>query len=328
MDLGHLLTHLGKPDDPDLLVGFETSDDAGVYRVREDLALVQTVDLITPVCDDPYLFGQVAAANSISDVYAMGGRPLTVMNICCFPGTGVPDGVFEKILRGGYDKTREAGAVLVGGHTVRDAEMKYGLSVTGTIDPGRILRNAGARAGDALVLTKPIGTGLMIGGARKEIVDEAAFARALANMARLNAAAAELALEHGAGGCTDITGFGLAGHALGMARASNVAVRITWSALPRYEEALALAAQGVTTSVTASNRELAAGAIAFDAALDEPMRTLLFDPQTSGGLLIALPAARAGALVAALAARGETDAAVIGMALEPAGGGPRLDIVR
>jgi len=321
-----LLAGLKPVDDPDLLVGFDTSDDAGVYRVGENLALVQTVDLITPVCDDPYRYGQIAAANSLSDVYAMGGRPLTAMNICCFPGSGVPDGILDEILKGGWDKTREAGAVVVGGHTVRDQEMKFGLSVTGTVAPDRILRNSGARAGDALVLTKPIGTGLMIGGARKDLVDRARFDAALANMSRLNAAASELALSHGASGCTDITGFGLAGHALGMARASDVSMRLSWSAVPRYAECLDLVAQGVTTGVTDSNRAMAVGEVVFADGLDEPMRTLFFDPQTSGGLFISLPAGSAASLVEALKARGEIEAAVVGEVLGP--GGPRLDVVR
>jgi selenide, water dikinase len=312
VDLGHLLTHFARPDDPDLLVGFDTADDAGVYRVRDDLALVQTVDLITPVCDDPYRFGAVAAANALSDVYAMGGRPLTALNICCFPATGVPDGVFERILRGGWDKTREAGAVVVGGHTVRDQELKYGLAVTGTIDPARILRNTTAKPGDALVLTKPIGTGVMIQGSRKDLVPPERFERVVDRMARLNDVASELALSHGAHAATDVTGFGLAGHALEVARSSRVGIRVRAAALPCYEESLDLIARGVKTGVTESNRTLAGGDISFAGGIDEKMRGLFFDPQTSGGLLISLPAVRAGALVGALKARGVTEAAEVG----------------
>jgi selenide,water dikinase len=312
VELGHLLARFERSDDPNLLVGFDTSDDAGVYRVRDDLALVQTVDLITPVCDDPYLFGQVAAANSLSDVYAMGGKPLTALNVCCFPGSGVPDGVFAEILRGGWDKTREAGAVIVGGHTVRDAELKYGLAVTGTIDPHRILRNMGARSGDALVLTKPIGTGVMIAGAKKGLVSEQRFTAAAQTMAKLNDVSSVLALEHDATACTDITGFGLAGHALEIARGSGVGIRLRCSAVPRYEEALDLIERGMTTGVTDSNRSLAGGDIRFAAGIDDRMKTLFFDPQTSGGLLISLPAARAAALVSALVAREVADAALVG----------------
>lgn len=325
MDLGHLLTHLRGADNPDLLVGFDTADDAGVYRMREDLALVQTVDLITPVCDDPYLFGQVAAANSLSDVYAMGGRPLTALNICCFPPSGVPDGVFETILRGGHDKILEAGATLVGGHTVRDQELKYGLSVTGTIHPDRILRNAGARAGDALVLTKPIGTGVMITGSRRDLVTPEAFAKVVAAMARLNAAAADRALARGAGGCTDITGFGLAVHALQMARASGVGIRLRWGAIPRHAESLDLIARGVKTGVTESNRVMAGDAIRLDERLGEAERWLLFDPQTSGGLLIALPAGEAERLVRDLHAAGDPAAALVGEAF--AADPPALEVV-
>lgn len=312
MDLGHLLTHFERPDDPDLLVGFESSDDAGVYRVRDDLALVQTVDLITPICDDPYLFGQVAAANSLSDVYAMGGRPLTALNICCFPGSGVPDGIFERILRGGWDKTREAGALVVGGHTVRDQELKYGLSVTGTIDPFRILRNTGAKPGDALILTKPIGTGVMIQAARKGQVPADSFDHVVKTMARLNDAASEQALEHGATACTDITGFGLAGHTLEVARGSGVGIRLRCSDLPVYEQSLELIARGTTTGVTESNRALAGKDIRFIEPIDEPLKGLFFDPQTSGGLLISVPGGRADSLLAALKTRGVADASLIG----------------
>ena len=324
MDLGHLLSRLKAPTDPDLLVGFDTSDDAGVYRVREDLALVQTVDVITPVCDDPYLFGQVAAANSLSDVYAMGGRPLTVMNICCFPPSGVPEGIFAQILQGGLDKAREAGATLVGGHTVRDPELKYGLSVTGTIDPARILRNSGARPGNALVLTKPVGTGVMITGAKKELLPQERFRPAVDNMVRLNGVAAELALQHGASACTDITGFGLAGHALEVARGSNVGIRLRYEAIPRYEDSLRLIEAGVRTGVTESNRELAGDRIRFAGGVSEVGRWLFFDPQTSGGLLIALPAARAESLVRELKARGVPDAALVGEAFDA--DGPILEV--
>jgi len=312
VDLGHLLTKLEASHDPDLLVGFDTADDAGVYRVREDLALVQTVDLITPVCDDPYLFGQVAAANSLSDVFAMGGRPLTALNICCFPGSGVPEGVYAEILRGGHDKTREAGAVLVGGHTVRDPELKYGLSVTGTIDPGRILRNSGAMPGDLLVLTKPVGTGVMITAAKKGALAQDRFQKVVANMARLNGTASDLALEHSARACTDITGFGLAGHSLEMARGSGAGIRLCFSALPRYPESLDLIEQGVKTGVTESNRALAGDQILFAASLGPTERWLMFDPQTSGGLLISVPADRGPALVTALHAKGVADAALVG----------------
>ncbi len=320
-----MLSRLKSNSDPNLLVGFDKADDAGVYRVGPELALVQTVDLITPVCDDPYLFGQVAAANSLSDVYAMGGKPLTALNICCFPGSGVPDGVFEQILRGGHDKILEAGATLAGGHTVKDQELKYGLSVTGTIHPDRILTNSAARPGDVLVLTKPIGTGVMITAAKKQIVPPERFVKVVQYMARLNDTAAEAALAHRAHACTDITGFGLAGHALEVAKGSRVGVRLRDAALPYYPESLELIERGVKTGVTESNRTLAGESIRFIGEIPETRRWLYFDPQTSGGLLISVPADEGDALVADLRARGVPEAVLVGdvFAADP----PVLEVV-
>jgi selenide,water dikinase len=327
VDLGGLLKNLTLKthSDPNVLVGFDTSDDAGVYRLREDLALVQTVDFITPVCDDAYTFGQVAAANSLSDVYAMGGRPLTVMNICCFPPKGVPLEVYQKILEGGLSKTVEAGAALMGGHTVKDEEMKYGLSVTGLVDPKNVLRNSGARPGDALVLTKPVGTGVLITGSKRGIAPPDAFQRALAYMARLNDVAGEMAVRFGANACTDITGFGLAGHALEIAKGSRVGLRVRFSDLPHYPESLELIEQGVKTGVTDSNRTLAGESIRFAGGLTETQKTLFFDPQTSGGLLISAPAGNVEALVGALVEKGQADSRIIGEVMDaPA---PFLEVV-
>jgi len=324
VDLGHILAHLGAPRNPDLLVGFDTSDDAGVFRVGEKLALVQTLDIITPVCDDARRFGRIAAANSLSDVYAMGGRPVTAMNICCFPVDGVPEGVYADILGGALEAITEAGAVLVGGHTVRDRELKYGLSVTGLIDPSRILRNASARPGDALVLTKPIGTGVLINGARKDRVPAGQFDAALDVMARLNAKACAAALAHEAHACTDVTGFGLAGHALEMARGAGVALTIRAADVPVFEGSRAMIEAGVTTAMTASNRTQAGGSLSFADGIDETTRTLFFDPQTSGGLLIALPASRAASLVSALRAGGDARAAHIG---EVRAGTPSIQVL-
>ena len=325
VELGHILSHLTTRENPDLLVGFDTADDAGVYRVSENLALVQTVDLITPVCDDPYRFGQVAAANALSDVYAMGGQPLTVLNICCFPGSGVPEGVFQKILQGGNDKAIEAGATLVGGHTVRDQELKYGLSVTGTINPLRILRNSGARPGDLLVLTKPVGTGVMIAGAKKGTVSQEEFEAVLDQMTRLNDTSSTLALSHNADSCTDITGFGLACHVLEMARASGVGIRLRYASIPRYERSLALIDQGITTGVTESNRKMAAGELSFSGGLTTAQEGLFFDPQTSGGLLISVSADKGPSLVSALHAKGVVSAALVGEVF--ASDRPRLEVV-
>jgi selenide,water dikinase len=313
--------------DPNLLVGFETGDDAGVYRLTDDLALVQTVDYITPVVDDPFLYGQVAAANSISDVYAMGGRPLTAMNLCNFPAKNIDRNSLRRILEGGFSKIKEAGATLVGGHTVRDDELKYGLSVTGLIDPKRILTNAAARAGDHLVLTKPVGTGVIITGFRRGLADDDLLMRAVNWMATLNRVACETMLEFDSHGCTDITGFGLSGHALGMAKGSNVRMRIRFNDVPKYPESLELIAQGVATSVTASNLEVVQGSLTFSGRFTEEDKWLVVDPQTSGGLLITLPAEQAPKLVARLRERGNQVAAIIGEVV-PAEGKPGLEYLK
>ena len=329
MDLSEIVKEFaGKAKtDPNLLVGFETGDDAGVYRLTDDLALVQTVDYITPVVDDPYLYGQVAAANSISDVYAMGGRPLTAMNLCNFPARGIDKASLRRILDGGFSKIQEAGATLVGGHTVRDEELKYGLSVTGLIDPKRIMTNTGARPGDHLVLTKPVGTGVIITGHRRGLASDELLLRAVNWMATLNRVACETMLEFDPHACTDITGFGLSGHALGMAKGSNVRMRFRFGDIPRYEESLELIAQGVATSVTASNLQVAQDYLTFTGRFTEEETWLVVDPQTSGGLLISLPAAQAPDLVSRLRARGNPVAAVVGEVV-PAGGKPGLEFVR
>jgi selenide,water dikinase len=294
-----------------------------VYRITDDLALVQTVDYITPVVDDPFQFGRIAAANALSDVYAMGGRPLTAMNLCNFPAKGIPTADLARILEGGQDAITEAGATLVGGHTVRDDELKYGLSVTGLIDPRRIVTNAGARPGDHLVLTKPIGTGVLIGGQRRGRVADAVMEQAVRWMSLLNRSACDAMLAAGAHAATDITGFGFLGHALGMARGSGALLRFRWNDLPRYEESLALIAEGIGTVMTASNAEVAAPFTTFSGSWRDEERTLLADPQTSGGLLIALPAAAAPGLLSRLRADGMTLAAIVGTveAAPPAGAG-------
>jgi selenide,water dikinase len=310
--LGSLLKSLSPVKDPNLLVGFDTSDDAGVYKIREDLALVQTVDLITPVCDDPHMFGRIAAANSLSDVYAMGGKPLTVLNICCFPPRGIPAGILEQIMGGAHEMVTESGAVLVGGHTVKDDELKFGLSVTGTIDPEKILKNGGARPGDSLILTKPVGTGVLVAGSKSGKLAPEPFRKALELMAHLNAVAGKLASEHGASACTDITGFGLAGHGLEMARGSGASLRIRFASLPHFNESLDLIDQGVTTGVTGSNRELAGDAIVFKNGLSTTQQALFFDPQTSGGLLIAIAGNKAESLLRDLHDGGEGESRIIG----------------
>lgn len=262
--------------------------------------------------DDPFDFGRIAAANALSDVYAMGGRPITCLNICCFPKEGIDKDQLGAILRGALSMIEEAGAVLLGGHTVNDPELKFGLSVTGTVDPAHILTNAGAKPGHALVLTKPIGLGVVMNAAKKGRVDQETAARAVAIMTTLNRAASEAAVRHGATGATDITGFGFAGHAYGMAKASGVEMLLRRSALPVFEAALGLHRAGIAVSQCSSNRQHTGDTLVVPADADPLEIDLLFDPQTSGGLLLALPPAGADALVTELRAGSCPDAAVIG----------------
>ncbi len=305
-----------------MLVGPETADDAGVFLFA-GRALVATADFITPVCDDPRRFGRVAAANALSDVYAMGGAPLFALNLCCFPEDGVPDGVFGAILEGAAAALGEAGAALLGGHSVRDPELKFGLAVIGEAAPDRLLTNAGARPGHRLVLTKPLGTGVLINAFKADKLDEDGLEPALREMERLNAVASRLALAHGAAAATDVTGFGLAGHALGMARASGVGLRVELARLPVHDGFYRLAASGVSTGCTGANESNAGGAFTDHAGLSDVQREVLFDPQTSGGLLLTLPAAAVPALLEELAAAGHR-AAEIG---EVIAGPARIEVV-
>jgi selenide, water dikinase len=277
--------------DPRVLVGRESFDDAGVFVVRDDLALVQTVDFFAPIVDDPYEFGQIAAANALSDVFAMGGEPLTAMAIVGFPVGKLPMSVLTDILRGGQDKVREAGAVLVGGHSIIDEELKFGLSVTGQADPRKLLTNAAARAGDSLVLTKPLGTGLLATAAKQDRLDASRRAALHASMASLNATASRAALAAGVRCATDVTGFGLLGHALHVARASEVTLRIDGHALPELPGARRLWLDGVRTGGAERNESFVAPLSDWSAA-DPADVALALDPQTSGGLLLAVPPAR------------------------------------
>jgi selenide,water dikinase len=305
-----------------VLVGIETLDDAGVYRLGPELALIQTVDFFTPVVDDPYLFGQIAAANALSDVYAMGGDPLTAMNIVCFPTRSGDPEVLAAILRGGLDKLKEAGAVLLGGHSVEDAEPKYGLAVTGVCHPARVITNAGARPGDLLVLTKPLGTGVITTALKAECAPPEAFRAAAEAMTALNRDASLAMREVGVHACTDITGFGLLGHALEMARAGGVALRFAAGAVPLLPGARDLAAQGFVPGGTYANRQYLAGHVTFDPAVPEELQMLLYDPQTSGGLLMAVAPERLAALLNALRRR-NVAAAVVGRVEE---GEPRIHV--
>lgn len=295
--------------DSRLLVGHETSDDAAVYRLRPDLALIQTVDFFTPVVDDPFLYGQIAAANALSDIYAMGGSPLLALNIVCFPSCLDP-GILRDILCGGAQKVKEAGGLLAGGHSIDDNEPKYGLAVTGTVKPEEVWSNATAVPGDVLVLTKPIGTGLFLTANKVDLAPDDEFAVVCTSMAELNAAAAKAAREVGASACTDITGFGLMGHVYELALASQVLVQIYLDAVPLFAGAVDLARQGLVPAATYRNRDSLETKVSLPPGLPASMSDLLFDPQTSGGLLLSVPASQSTSLLAALRQRGIQAAAI------------------
>jgi len=295
-----------------VLVGLEKPDDAGVYRLSDDIALVETVDFFTPIVDDPELFGRIAAANSLSDVWAMGARAVSAMNIVCFPSGKMDIDVLRRVLAGGMDALREAGVALIGGHSVDDPELKYGLSVTGVVHPDRFLKNSGARAGDRLVLTKPLGTGVVATGIKGNAADEKSVAAAVASMTALNLGPAELMLEHGARAATDVTGFSLVGHASEMVEESDVGLEIEAGAVPLLPGALELAAMGMLPAGLHRNREFYACRVKIDPNVPQPVTDLLHDPQTSGGLLVALGPDAAEAFVMALTAGGSPEARVIG----------------
>ncbi len=273
---------------PDLLVSFGTADDAAVYRINDRQALVQTVDFFPPIVDDPYDFGRIAAANALSDIYAMGGRPLTALNIVCFPLGTMPAEILTSILKGAAEKVEEAGAIIVGGHSIKDKELKYGLAATGLIDPNRIITNARARIGDKLFLTKPLGTGLITTGIKNNVVSAELTALVTAQMAQLNKEASELMIRFDADAATDITGYGLLGHALEMAQASRVTIRIFSELLPLMPEVLQLAEAGMIPGGAKANREFVQERAHIPDTIDENLVHVMYDPQTSGGLLIAI----------------------------------------
>lgn len=287
-----------------LMLGFETSDDAAVYRLSDEIATLLTVDFFTPIVDDPYDFGRITAANALSDIYAMGGRPLTAMNLLAFPCSLGPDVVGE-VVRGGSEKVTEAGAVTVGGHTIDDKEPKYGLSVMGIVEPDRVVRNRGAKAGDVLVLTKPVGTGIWGTALKRGLVDEDGAREVIESMAALNKAACEAMMAVGVNAGTDLTGFGLAGHVHEMAEASGLAVEIDLAQVPLFERTLEFAAEGVVPGRTADVTAWADEFIEWRAAEDRELWSkVICDPQTSGGLMMAVAADRIEALEAELIARG------------------------
>lgn len=308
--------------DPKILVGPETADDAGVYLLGDD-ALVATLDFITPVCDDPFRFGRIAAANSLSDVFAMGGKALFALNICCFPAKGIPAGVYADILQGAAEAIAESGAVLLGGHTVEDDELKFGLSVIGKADPEQVLTNANGRPGDQLILTKHLGTGVLINAFKAGKLDAAGLEPVLVEMERLNHVAAQLALQHGVMAATDITGFGIAGHSMEIARASKVGIRLRFSDLPIFESFQRMVKKGISTLATVANEGNVEDELDIKAGLKKHQREILFDPQTSGGLLLATPPIQVEPLLQALEDAGQ-NAVLVGEIVE---GPPKLEIL-
>ncbi|MFB9329647.1 selenide, water dikinase SelD [Paenibacillus aurantiacus] len=300
---------------PDLLVGLDTSDDAGVYRLNDELALVQTVDFFTPIVDDPYSFGQIAAANAISDIYAMGGKPLTVLNIVAFPISTLDKAILADILRGAGDKVREAGATLVGGHSIEDKEPKFGMAVTGLIHPKQVKTNAGAKPGDKLILTKPIGVGILTTSIKKDRLTPEEVARVTGVMAALNKTAAEVMNEYDVHACTDVTGFGLLGHASEMAKGSGVGLRIAQARVPLLPRVRELAEQGFVPGGTKNNFSHVEGAVTFPEGMDQIDRYILCDAVTSGGLLIAVSADQADRMLEQLIQRG-VEASLIGEVLD------------
>jgi len=303
-------------------VGVETSDDAGVYRLSDEIAMINTIDFIPPPVDDPYWFGQISAANSISDVYSMGGRPITALNVVMFPSKLLDMGILKQILHGGHDKVVEAGACMVGGHTIDDEEPKYGLCVNGIVHPDRIITNAGARPGDALILTKPLGSGVLFNATRSGKFPYAELERdILPSLAALNDKAIEAGLKFDLHACTDITGFGILGHLLEVAHGSNARVVVRFSDLPFYPGALDMYKKGETTGSNKANRAMVARhKLTMAARLTKDEEELLYDPQTSGGLLLSVPADQANELIAALQKAGTAAAALIGLVTdEPVG---------
>lgn len=310
-----MLCRLSPMPDPNLLVGSSTSDDAAVYRLNEELAMVQTVDYFTPMVDDPYSFGLITAANALSDIYAMGAKPVLALNIVGFPINSLPLEDLVAILQGGADKVKEAGAVVAGGHTIVDNEPKYGLAVTGLVHPERVITNAGARPGDLLVLTKPLGTGIIATAVKGGLADETARAAALEVMTALNDRASRVMSEIGVRACTDVTGFGLLGHLYEMIAASGTGSRIYLEKVPLLNQARALAAIGMAPAGAYRNLEYLERWLRWESDLDDLDKLILADPQTSGGLLIAVPTEKADHFIALLLETG-VPGALIGEVIE------------
>lgn len=311
-ELAEALKDLPRIEDKNLLVDISTHDDAGVYKISDDTALIQTTDFFPPVCSDPFDFGQIAAANALSDVYAMGGKALTAMNIVLFPSKRIDLSVLTEILRGGQEKITEAGAVLVGGHTIDDFPPKYGLAVTGTVHPDKVITNAAARPGDILILAKPLGTGIIIAGKRMGTVDDLVYNRALDSMKLLNKKAAEIMQKYNVKSATDITGFGLLGHASKMAAASKTTFRIDSNKLPLLDDVYRLADEGCLPGACFRNQVFVEEHCSFGKGLDYNLKMIMLDAQTSGGIFMAADPAKADSIIDELKASGYPHASHVG----------------
>jgi selenide, water dikinase len=318
-DLAEALKDLPKMNDENLLVDIDTHDDAGVYKVSDEIALIQTTDFFPPICSDAYDYGQIAAANALSDVYAMGGKPITALNLLLFPSKNISMQVLKEILRGGQEKVAESGALVVGGHTVVDDIPKYGLAVTGIVHPEKVITNANAEQGDVLVLTKAIGTGVIISGKKGNEVTDKVYSEAIETMKRLNSASATVMQEFNVRAATDVTGFGLLGHAMKMAEASDVSIEINSNAVPIIEGAYDLVDKGYIPCASFSNQEYLKEVVSFSKGLDYNLKMLLLDAQTSGGMLICVSQNQADALVGRLREEGDVVSTVVGRVKEFSG---------
>jgi selenide,water dikinase len=314
--LEEILKFLPLPTDPNILVDIDTNDDAGVYKINDELALVLTTDFFPPVCSDPFEFGEIAAANSISDVYAMGGDPVLALNIMMFPAAKLPMVAYAEIMKGGFSKATEAGVRIIGGHTIDDSPPKYGLAVVGYIHPDKIITNAGARSEDVLILTKAVGTGVILAGHRLGMVSEMDLSEAKRLMKLLNKSGAEVMKKNNIKGATDITGFGLAGHALKMAKASNVSITLNMKEVPLIGNTYSLIDDGCIPGASFRNLEYAEKDVEFASDLDYNLKMVAFDAQTSGGLLFAASAEKINNIIADLVSIGLADSTIIGSVTE------------
>ena len=319
-DLAKALGGLSLVPNPNVIAGIEKSEDAGVYKLNDDLAIIQTLDFFTPIVDDPYTFGQVAATNALSDIYAMGGRPLTAMNIVCFPVNSMDISILQQILKGGLDKIHEAGVTLIGGHSVEDNELKYGLCIAGIIHPQRVILNRGAKVGDKLVLTKPLGTGIINTAVKGGAASDEAVSKAVKSMTALNDTASELMSTFDVNACTDVTGFGLLGHACEMIQDSDVGMKIYTSEVPFFPEAKNLAEMGMIPGGMHRNKDFRINMVDISESVPQFLSDILFDPQTSGGLIISLPDSQAEELIGIMHEEEIEEAAIIGEVIaEPKG---------